>query len=334
MEIVQYISTLLLTHECVIVPELGGFVSTRRPATIDQAKGVVTPPYKQVSFNRMLSQNDGLLVKFIADNEGFSYHDAEHMVKRFVKKTLKDLDNKAVVLIPEVGKLSTDAEGNIQFVQTQGRNLLIDSFGLSAAHFTNTYKAIEETAEEVVETESKVIALPEVAAKQSNNSGTRWLQIAASLLLVSLMGVLMSQDIYPEDLSLTQLGVVDMQALWPDETPTSEEVALVVNETPVVEEIVEPTPMPALPNAEVLMVADQQVSEGYYLVWASFNNKKNADKMVRFHKKEQLSVMQSADGNYRVVLFAGSNAELAQNSLDHYRTKKYRSNTWMLYNLH
>lgn len=333
MEIVQYISTLLLTHECVIVPELGGFVSTRKPATIDQAKGVVTPPYKQVSFNRMLKHNDGLLVKFIADNEGFSYHDAEHMVKRFVKKTLKELDNKAVVLIPEVGKLSADLEGNIQFVQTQGRNLLIDSFGLSAAHFTNTYKAVEEHVE--ANEKAKVVAMPQpVVTKQHNNGGTKWLQIAASLLLVSLMGVLMSQDIYPENLSLTQLGVVDMQTLWPEETPTSEEVASIVNEVPVVEEVIEPTPMPALPNAEVLMVADQQVSEGYYLVWASFSKQKNADKMVRFHNKEQLSVMRSADGNFRVVLFVGNNAEMAQNSLDHYRAKKYRQNTWMLYNLH
>lgn len=317
---------------------MGGFVSTRKPASIDQAKGIVTPPYKQISFNKMLSHNDGLLVKHVADAEGISYHDAEHMVKRFVKKTQKDLENKAVVLIPEVGKLSTDLEGNMQFTQTQGRNLLIDSFGLKAAHFNNTYQNTVTTTEpevtEVATEEPKVIPISHPAVAKERTGSNRWMQVAASLLVVACMGILMSQDIYPEKLALTELGIIDMSMLWPEETPTTQEVASIVNEAPVVEEVVEPTLMPALPNSDVLMIADQQMSEGYYLVWASFSKLKNAEKMIRFHSKEQLSVMKSADDNYRVVLYVGGNAELAQNSLDHYRAKKYRKNTWMLYNMH
>ncbi|MFN2430356.1 MAG: hypothetical protein ABR574_10085, partial [Cryomorphaceae bacterium] len=36
----QYINELLYDYDCVILPQLGGFVTNYKPAQIDEAKGI------------------------------------------------------------------------------------------------------------------------------------------------------------------------------------------------------------------------------------------------------------------------------------------------------
>ncbi len=52
--VVHYISELLFLHDCVIVPEFGGFVGNRKPAQLNKTTGGLTPPSKQVLFNTNL----------------------------------------------------------------------------------------------------------------------------------------------------------------------------------------------------------------------------------------------------------------------------------------
>ncbi|NLA48282.1 MAG: hypothetical protein GX876_02335, partial [Bacteroidales bacterium] len=61
MDITSFIRELLFSHDCVIVPGFGGFVGNYAPARIDRATSTFYPPSKQISFNRNLRNNDGLL---------------------------------------------------------------------------------------------------------------------------------------------------------------------------------------------------------------------------------------------------------------------------------
>ena len=56
MKIEEYISDLLFEHDCVIVPDFGGFVCNYGPAAIDPAKHLFEPPAKRILFNKGLSR--------------------------------------------------------------------------------------------------------------------------------------------------------------------------------------------------------------------------------------------------------------------------------------
>ena len=49
--VAHYISELLFLHDCVIVPEFGGFVGNKKSAQLNKTTGTLTPPSKQILFN-------------------------------------------------------------------------------------------------------------------------------------------------------------------------------------------------------------------------------------------------------------------------------------------
>lgn len=126
----KHISDLLYTHDCVIVPELGGFVANYAPAKIHPTQHTFTPPSKNIIFNKSLKNNDGLLANHIANAEKTTYPEALKYLQHFTSTTHTELKKGAKVTIDEVGTLFLDTERNIQF-EPETTNYLLDAFGLS-----------------------------------------------------------------------------------------------------------------------------------------------------------------------------------------------------------
>ena len=61
MKFDTYIAELLEEHDCVIVPDFGGFVANYAPANVNSINHRFDPPYRKISFNKLLVHNDGLL---------------------------------------------------------------------------------------------------------------------------------------------------------------------------------------------------------------------------------------------------------------------------------
>ena len=79
---IEYISDLLFLHDCVIIPDFGGFICNYKSAYIDDESGLICPPSKDILFNRNLTHNDGLLVSWIAGKENISYEKATSQLMR------------------------------------------------------------------------------------------------------------------------------------------------------------------------------------------------------------------------------------------------------------
>ncbi|MBO5704071.1 MAG: SPOR domain-containing protein, partial [Bacteroidaceae bacterium] len=47
----RHIESLLLKHDCVIVPDFGGFVTQQVAARYVEDEGLFLPPYRSVGFN-------------------------------------------------------------------------------------------------------------------------------------------------------------------------------------------------------------------------------------------------------------------------------------------
>jgi cell division septation protein DedD len=126
----KYLSELLYLHDCVIIPDFGGFVANYSPASIHPTQHTMLPPSKKIAFNKKLQNNDGLLAAHIASSEKVSYSDALQLIAADVAALNAILKNGQPVLLPPTGKLFYDIEKNLQFEAGTEINYLLDAFGL------------------------------------------------------------------------------------------------------------------------------------------------------------------------------------------------------------
>ena len=63
IELTRHIEHLLLDNDCVVIPELGGFITHYQSAHYEESEGVYLPPTRTIGFNPQLTMNDGLLAQ-------------------------------------------------------------------------------------------------------------------------------------------------------------------------------------------------------------------------------------------------------------------------------
>ena len=132
MDITAFIRELLFGHDCVIVPGFGGFIGNYAPAHVDRSSGTFYPPVKQISFNRNLNHNDGLLIGRISGSLNINYGDARTSVEKFVADLRKKLENGEKVVFDSIGSFINNQEGNVQFEPDRTSNYHLDSYGLES----------------------------------------------------------------------------------------------------------------------------------------------------------------------------------------------------------
>lgn len=135
MDITFYLVELLRLHDCVIVPDLGGFITNYRPAEMDLAGNRFNPPVKDIIFTGKLSKNDGLLVNYISETEGVGYLEARQIISEFVDETWSKLENGEKIEFQELGTLQFDRNEKLIFEPKINQNFLIDAYGMEGFQF-------------------------------------------------------------------------------------------------------------------------------------------------------------------------------------------------------
>ncbi|HOM90619.1 MAG TPA: SPOR domain-containing protein, partial [Bacteroidia bacterium] len=108
MKIGNYIFELLHQHDCVIVPQFGGFVARYKNATIHPVQHLFSPPSKIVAFNSDLTTNDGLLANYISQKLLLSYSDSCKLINDFVTLCKAQLEANQRIQIEKIGVLFFD----------------------------------------------------------------------------------------------------------------------------------------------------------------------------------------------------------------------------------
>ena len=129
MNLANYISDLLYRYECVIVPKFGGFVTNDKSARIDGSNHTIFPPYKQITFNAHLTNNDGLLANYIASVDNISYECALNYINFEIDAWREKLKNRDLNL-HGLGTFNLSGD-QLHFEPQQKINYLTSSFGLS-----------------------------------------------------------------------------------------------------------------------------------------------------------------------------------------------------------
>lgn len=130
--IIKYLAQEIRYHDCLIIPEFGGFIGSYESAYYDQSHRKYFPPSKALIFNPNLKNNDGLLATLIKDGEGISYISALTVIENTVELWKKSIENGERIEIADFGYIYKTKLGHIQFYQNKAINLYPGSFGLSA----------------------------------------------------------------------------------------------------------------------------------------------------------------------------------------------------------
>lgn len=143
----SHINALLFDNECVIVPGFGGFLQQKKSAHYDRVRNKLYPPGVGLSFNRKLQQNDGLLIRFVADQEKLSYDDAQKHVQQFVANLNSKVAQNESFRLHGLG-LFFIKEQRIAFEPDRSLNFSKESYGLTHV-FVPKFDLASPTSHEV-----------------------------------------------------------------------------------------------------------------------------------------------------------------------------------------
>jgi hypothetical protein len=147
--IINGISELLYSHDYVVVPGFGGFVSRHQLSHYSLNKEVLNPPSKKILFNVQLKQNDGILASWLKEKINCDFTVSNKHIEEFSAHCKVLLDTKHRLEFENLGLFYLDLEKNICFEPKTDVNFLIGSFGLSNI----TLKELEkEESHKVIET--------------------------------------------------------------------------------------------------------------------------------------------------------------------------------------
>lgn len=154
IEFERHIEILLLSNDCVIVPGLGGFMAHRIDASYDEEEGIFLPPLRTLGFNPQLTMNDSLLVQSYIEAYDISYPEALRRIEAEVAELRQHLETEGEYELNDIGILSINDEGKLQFEPCEAGILTPQFYGLSS--FEMKPLPVETEVEVPTDTEKEV----------------------------------------------------------------------------------------------------------------------------------------------------------------------------------
>jgi cell division septation protein DedD len=333
--IYRALAELLLWHDCIIIPGLGGFVATRKPAAI-MPNGIIVPPSKALSFNSLLQNNDGIFIHHIASKLSLSYVESETVVQEWVDEINRLLKENQVIHLPSVGKLKRNSDEKIIFTQSADNNLLLSSFGLKPVALPAQKP---QTVNEEIVAQLLDESIPRAMAAQTPHQNQKTSgKIALYVSAICIIGVLILSQLLlfnakRAQISLQNLDLTDVKAVfmpppaaWPADTRkiTLPPVKSKANTAPSIQ--------PRL-KEQVTPVQHDELPKGYYIIIGSFKDFNNAYKnLMRFKNKGmQAHIIPSENNFYRVGIYVSGQSYEASEKVREFR-KQYQKNAWVMQN--
>ncbi len=130
IDFIQAIESLLLEHDCVIIPNFGGFVINVQDFKFDEKEAIIHPRKKSIAFNERLKSDDGILAMHIVKQNMISQKKAFESVAAFGKEMKDGLKNNEPLAFGNLGTFSLTEESKLVFEPNQTFNYDLDQFGL------------------------------------------------------------------------------------------------------------------------------------------------------------------------------------------------------------
>ena len=132
IELNRHIEILLLSSDCVIVPDLGGFMTHHVDARYDDEDNMFVTPLRTLGFNPQLTMNDSLLAQSYIEAYDINYPEAIRRIEAEVTELKQHLYNDGFYEMTGIGVLSLNEDRHIVFEPCEAGLLTPSLYGLGA----------------------------------------------------------------------------------------------------------------------------------------------------------------------------------------------------------
>jgi nucleoid DNA-binding protein/cell division septation protein DedD len=332
MDISAYLIELLRIHDCVIIPDLGGFVSNYRPAEMDLAGNTFNPPQKEIIFSSKLDKNDGLLVNHISETEGIGYIEARLVVSEFVDEVKSNLENGEKIELAKIGSLRYDRNERLNFEPDIQENLLLDAFGLESFQFP-------QIKHNEVFNAKRPLLDREAVRPVFNTRRIKRLAVGIPILLALLIIPATKSSWKNYSLLNNQTsGTASIELNQPLPARVMPSVSSSKETVPV--KVVQPVKSamdkiePAVTDKKGLATPTPVVESAqakYHLIGGRFKVRENAEKLLSDFRSKgyQSKIDQITNGTFTVIVQSYTDRNEAQLALNALREKEPQAGYWM-----
>ena len=267
----QYIEELIIRHECVIVPNLGGFITYCDKAIV--RNNMFYAPTERIRFNSLLTYHDGLLAEAYMRDRNIGYSEALNAIATEVEQIKKSLNSGNTVLFGRIGALSLSAENNITLLNSNPK-FLPENIGLPVVHLKQLASAEP--------TNTITINIP-----QTSTNALRYVASIAIIFLITLF-IPNQTDNNTQHASISFDSLRNIKSIEYSEESVENSDESVENNSSVL------TPQSSL--------EDNSSLNKYHLIIASLTSREDAEEYIANHtqfNRTQLQIIESK-GKYRI----------------------------------
>ena len=134
-ELAIHIEYLLLSHNCVIVPQLGAFRADNTPARWIDSENLYMPPIRNVHFNPLINvDRENILINSIAEIFNLSQDEAEKQCEEMVAKFHNVLMSEGTLDFGSIGVFTYEEDGTITMDSCECGVINPSYYGIDALH--------------------------------------------------------------------------------------------------------------------------------------------------------------------------------------------------------
>lgn len=321
--LVSHIEKLLLSNDCVVIPDFGGFVAHHEEAYYDEQEHLFIPPRRTIGFNAQLKMNDSLLAQSFAESNDISYPEACSLVENKVEHLQLILENEGSFDFWGIGTISINHEGNKEFTPFESGILTPGLYGLGFVDL-QPLSIMASTGQET--SSAKVVPLNKKKSSDTVSIKKSTLRTVAAACVALLLFFALPSSVKNSTTKTSNADISSMLKLLPrsisDNTITTEQAV-----TDIQSNLNEITPLQSSVSEE----APEDNSENYSIVLASHISMKNATQFVEHMQQKGFNRIQILSGKFiKVVYGSFESADDAYEHLGQLRSVEEFKEAWVL----
>ena len=177
IELERHIEILLLDNDCVVVPDLGGFMAHYSEAHYDDSDQMFLPPSRTLGFNPALKMNDSLLAQSYIEAYDISYPEALKRIEDEVNELRQHIENEGYYELNDIGVLRVNEYGSYEFEPCEAGILTPALYGLSSVEID----PLESIAPAFVETKTRAVKIEPATDSEPKEEKAREVKMTSPL---------------------------------------------------------------------------------------------------------------------------------------------------------
>lgn len=355
IELIRHIEYLLLENDCVVVPELGGFITHYQSAHYEETEGIYLPPTRTIGFNPQLTMNDGLLTQSYMQAYHTDFPDATRKIQLAVDKLKETLYSEGRIDMHGIGTLHYNIRGLYEFHPDENGILSPSLYALDAFAISTLAERVHT---EEIPADIPVLSETKTTLKEFHLN-PHWLGNAVAVAVAAVLFFILSipvENTYVDKGNYASLGTEclfdairtqSMATTLTSASGKSPQMQKTIKPIVVKEEKVAPvakveeTAKETVPAAKVMKketVKAQPTTpktvlprKKYHIIVASLATSADAQKMLHdFQQKgyDNVSVVEGG-GRFRISLYQYTNKNEANQKLGELKQEEAYKAAWI-----